>query len=199
MRIRAIACLLLLTGCGFFSRTKSRFYSFERIPAARVEMRGTPIAIEVVELPPGFDRREIVVRQPDLRLEVRERDQWSASLEPMVLHTLAFDLAARLPEGMVILPGQVKQAGPTRSIDLVVEDLSAGPESKVTLDARWILREAARESTHHERIEIPIPSLESTNIATGMSQAIATLSDRIIQTLGSDLRFSQSKTEVDTG
>ncbi|HET7435287.1 MAG TPA: PqiC family protein [Thermoanaerobaculia bacterium] len=179
------ATLLLLTlalaGCGFLSRSKSTFYSLERIaPATPVAARtGTPIGIDVVELPPGFDRRDIVVRKPDLQLEIREKQQWSASLEEMVLHTLAFDLAARLPEGMVILPGQVRPITPTRGIDLVVENFAAGPDNTVVLDARWILREGTRETSHHEQISVPVPSLESKNVAHGFSEALATLADRI--------------------
>jgi uncharacterized lipoprotein YmbA len=108
MRRAVFIALLLLTGCSFFSRTKNDIYSLDRIPGTPSASRGTPIGIESVELPPGFDRREIVVRKADHQLEVRSNQLWSAGLQTAVLHTLAFDLASRLPEGMVILPGQVK-------------------------------------------------------------------------------------------
>jgi hypothetical protein len=35
------------------------------------------------------------------------------------------------------------------------------------------------EVTHHERITIDIPSLDSANVAAGTSQAIAALADRM--------------------
>jgi len=175
--------LLLLAGCSFFSRSQSRFFSLDRIaptstaPVAAV--RGLPIGIDGVELPPGLDRREIVVRKADHQLEVRSTDQWSASLQPLVLHTLAFDLAARLPEGMVILPGESKPAA-MRSIDVVLEDLTAGPDAKVVLDGRWVVRESGRaDVAHHERIVVDIASLDSAAIAAGVSQALGTLADRI--------------------
>ena len=177
MRTRALILILLLTGCGgLLSRKQTnRYFSLDRIPGAAVATRGTPIAIDVVELPPGFDRREIVVRKADQQLEVREREQWSASLEPLILHTLAFDLASRLPEGMVILPGQPIPAGAKRGIDVIVETLAAGPENSVTLDARWTMDGVS----HHEQITIDIPSLDGANIAAGVSRAVATLADRI--------------------
>jgi uncharacterized lipoprotein YmbA len=188
-RTTSILLVILLTGCGgLLRRVKSNFFSLERIaPAGPVaQIGGVPIALDAVELPPGFDRREVVVRQADMKLEVRERDQWTASLEPMVTHTLAFNLASRLPEGMVILPGQTKPMSPTRSIDLMVADLVAGPQPVVLLDARWIVREAGRpELVRHERITTPIPSLDSANIASGMSQALAELADRIVAQLNS--------------
>jgi uncharacterized lipoprotein YmbA len=173
---------LLLAGCSFFSRSQSRFFSLDRIaPTAPVATaRGLPIGIDGVELPPGLDRREIVVRKADHQLEVRSTDQWSALLQPLVLHTLAFDLAARMPEGMVILPGEAKPAGAMRSIDVVLEDLAAGPDAKVVLDGRWVVRENGRpDVARHERIAVDIASLDSAAIASGVSQALGILADRM--------------------
>ena len=163
--------LLLLTGCSFFSKTKSQVYSLERIPGTVVAITGVPIAIDNVDLPPGFDRKDIVVRKPNNQLDVRGTQQWGATLSQEVLHTLAFDLAARLPAGMVILPGAIKPAT-VRSVDIAFEEIAAGPDAKVVVDARW-------DRTRHERIEVPIASLDSANVASGMSQALATLADRI--------------------
>jgi uncharacterized lipoprotein YmbA len=163
--------LLLLTGCSFFSKTKSQIYSLERIPGTVVQGTGNPVAIDNVELPPGFDRKDIVVRKANSELDVRGTQQWGATLSQEVLHTLAFDLAARLPAGMVILPGAIKPAT-VRSIDVAFEEIAAGPDAKVVVDARW-------DRTRHERIEVPIASLDSANVASGMSQALATLADRI--------------------
>ena len=170
--------LFLLTACSFFSRTQNKIYTLDRIngaaapsPAQRV---ATPIAIESLELPPGIDRREIVVRRADHQLDVRSNELWSASLQPLVLHTLAFDLAARLPEGMVVLPGAMRPAT-VRTIDVVIEDITAGPDAKVTLDAHWI----AAGVSHREQIAIDIASLDSANVAMGTSQAVAALADRI--------------------
>jgi len=178
-----VASVVLAGGCGFLSKSKSRFYSLERIAPPQgvvANIGGVPIGIDVVELPPGLDRRDIVVRQKDHELDVRGTEQWQASLEPMVLHTLAFDLASRLPEGMVILPGQVKPVT-MRGIDVVIGELAAGPEQQLVLDARWIVREAGRtELTRQERITIELASLKSADVANGMSQAIAELANRMV-------------------
>ncbi|PYQ26476.1 MAG: hypothetical protein DMF56_23900 [Acidobacteria bacterium] len=180
--VSVVLLSLVVTGCSFFSRTKSNFYSLERIAptTAVVAARGVPVAIDSIEMPPGFDRKDIVVRKANHQLDVRGTEQWTASLEPMVLHTLAFDLASRLPEGMVILPGQLKPAGMTRSISVVFGEFAAGPDANVTLDARWTLNNV----THAERIELPIASLDSANIADGFSRALAQLADRMAAQLG---------------
>lgn len=170
------------SGCSILSSKPSRFYSLDRVPpaAAITSVPGLPIGIDVI-LPPGVDRKEVVVRQSDHRLEVRGREQWTATLQPLVLHTLASDLADRLPEGMVILPGQAKPVSVMRSIDIVFEELAPGPDRAVVLDARWTLREPGRpDIAHHEHIAVDLPSFDSANIAAGMSQALAALADRIV-------------------
>lgn len=179
---RIVVLTLLLTGCSFFSKTQSKFYSLDRIPPAAppAAIRGLPVAIDGIELPPGLDRREIVVRKADHQLDVRPNEQWSALLQPLVLHTLAFDLADRLPEGMMILPGAMKPSGAIRSIDVVLEELAAGPDAKVVLDGRWVLRVAGQpDVTRHERIVVDIASLDSANVSSGVSQALAMLADRM--------------------
>ena len=175
---RLLIFALLLSGCSFLKKTQSQFYSLEVIkPAAVTAPRGAasvPIGIDGVELPPGLDRREIVARGADHRLELRGTNQWAAPLEDMVIHTLAFDLANRLPEGMVVLPGQAKPQA-MRPIYIVFEDLAAGQDNTFVLDARWTLDGVTR----HERIPVQLASLETAEIVAGMSRALAELADRI--------------------
>jgi uncharacterized lipoprotein YmbA len=173
-----IVALMLFTACGFLSRPKNQFYSLDTIPAdvPVTGATGVPIGIDTIELPPGLDRRGVFVRQADHQVEVRGTHQWTAPLEEMVLHTLAFDLANRLPEGTVILPGQARPAGTIRSISVVFEELAPGPEPVFVLDARWTVSDAG---THHERIPIEMTSMDSASVAASMSRALATLADRI--------------------
>jgi len=42
-----------------------------------------------------------------------------------------------------------------------------------------VVRSAAPDVTHHERISIDIASLDSANVASGTSQAVAAFADRI--------------------
>ena len=163
--------LFVVIGCSFFSKTKNNIYTLDRVPAQVTNVLGTPIAINSIELPAGFDRKEIVVRKANNQLDVRGTQQWPATLSDVALHTLAFDLADRLPAGMMILPGDTPPAS-VRRLDVVFEDLSAGPDSKIVLDARIGATPA--------HIEVPIQSLDSQNVASGMSQALAQLADRIV-------------------
>jgi len=182
-----LSLVALLSGCSFFSRAKNTFYSLETIPPVApltAAGHGVPVGIDAIELPPGLDRRDVVVRGANRQIEVRGTNQWTASLQEMVLHTLAFDLADRLPEGMVVLPGQPKPAGTVRSVSVAFEELAPGPDPVFVLDARWtIAGSPATAPTHHERITVPLSSMDSAQVATAMSQALATLADRMATAL----------------
>jgi uncharacterized lipoprotein YmbA len=176
----------LLGGCGFFTAQKKDYFTIDAIPpaGARAEVQGLPVGIDTVQLPPAIERREVVVRQESGQLDLRGRDLWGATPGSLVMHALAFNLASRLPEGMVILPGQAAPLGAKRSIRVIAETFEAGPTEVVVLDARWILAGTAGEGvTTHERIEVPIGSLGSADIANGMSLALAELANRIAAAL----------------
>ena len=184
-RLAVIAITLLVAGCGMFRRTQNELYSIETItPAAVAAAAGLPLAVEAIQLPPAIDRREIVVRQDDHQLEIRGTHLWAGHLEDMVMHTLAFNLANRLADGMVVLPGQAKPSVAVRQIFVVFEELAAGPGEEFVLDARWTLRESTPgmpEIVRHERITIPMQSTDSAAVAAATSQALAMLADRIVQ------------------
>jgi len=185
-RSTAILMVILVAGCGFLKRPKNEFYSLETIPSETpvTQASGAPIGIDAIELPPGLDRRGMVIRGADHRIEVRGTHQWTAPLEEMVIHTLAFDLANRLPDGMVILPGQPKPLSAMRPISVVFEDLGPGPDGVFILDARWTLTTLGSPAfTQHERITIDTRSMQSADIASAMSRALATLADRIVARL----------------
>lgn len=180
----AAVAALLVAGCGFFGGGKSTYYSLEPLPGTRAAVTGSPIGINALELPAGLDRREVSVRQSDHRLDVRGNQLWAESLETMVLHALAFNLASRLPEGMVVLPGQAKPDGPMRSIDVIFGELAASSDQVFVLDARCVVHEAGRaDRTIHERVELRMESDESSEVVETMNEALAALADRIVARL----------------
>ncbi|HEX7830387.1 MAG TPA: PqiC family protein [Thermoanaerobaculia bacterium] len=172
-RLLVIVCLLV-GGCSFLKRPPNTFYSLEPVPGTRLTKSGIPIGIEGLELPPGLDRRDIVVRDADHKVDVRGTNQWTAPLEEMVIHTLGFNLSTRLPEGMVILPGQGKPEA-MRTVYVTFGELAPGPETTFVLEAQWTLDGQAT----HERIEVPMSSLETPQVVTAMNQALALLADKI--------------------
>jgi uncharacterized lipoprotein YmbA len=182
-RSGAILLVLLVAGCGILKRPKNQFWSLDTIPGTPRTIGGTPIGLDGVELPPAIDRRGITVRGADNKIDERGTHQWAGPLEEMVIHTLAFDLASRLTDGMVVLPGHAKPAA-MRSLYVTFEDLAPGPDNQFVLDARWVITgTGAAEMTGHERITINLASLDNAEIVRAMSAALGTLADRIVATL----------------
>ena len=187
-RVVAVVLLTLFaSGCGIFSRPKNTFYSLETIaPVGGIAtVGGLPVGVDGIQLPPGIDRRGIVIRGENNQVEVRGTEQWTAPLEEMVVHTLSFDLANRLPEGMVILPGQARPAaGSMRSIHVTFEELAAQPDSRFVLDARWTVGGfGLEERSGREQIAIPLESMETPVIVEAMSLALAQLAERLVARL----------------
>lgn len=186
-RLVPLTLVLALAGCGLFRAQQKAYFTIDALPpaGAAAPAEGLPVGIDTFQLPPPVERREIAVREENGELDVRGRELWAAPLEALVMHALAFDLAARLPEGMVVLPGQAKPVGAMRSVRVIAETFEAGPRPVVVLDARWVLAAPgdAVGVTTRERIEIPLDSLESAHVAAGMSRALADLADRIAAAL----------------
>lgn len=176
MNKAVIVLSLLAASCGFMKRVPNTFYTLDTVPgvSARTAVAGTPVGIDGIELPPGLDRREVTARASDTTLDVRGHHQWASPLEDMVTHTLSFNLASRLPEGSVVLPGQAKPRA-MRSLYVTFEDLAPGTDNVFVLDARWTLA----DTTRHERITVPLSSNESAAVVAAMSQALGQLADRI--------------------
>ena len=171
--------VILIAGCSLFKRVPNQFFTLATsepsTPGAGTA--GVPLGVDGVELPPGFDRRGIVLRGADHKFEVRGTHQWASPLEEMVIHTLSFDLAKRLPEGAVVLPGQAKPAA-MRSLYVTFEDLAPGPNNVFVLDARWTI---AGGANGHERITVNMTGNESSQVVAAMSQALGELADRIVR------------------
>lgn len=174
----SLALLALLPACSIFSRPDNQFYELASVPGEPVTLRvgERPYAIGALSVPPQLERRGIVIGRDGGKLEVRGTQQWAAPFEEMVLRTIAFNLADRLPEGSMVLPGQLQPAGGSRPIQIVIESFAAGPSSVVVLNGRW----SEGAITSEERIEIPLESLETSEVVEGMNEALAALADRIV-------------------
>lgn len=167
-------------GCGTSPPTK--FITLNAMPP-RSQVRpyaGPPVIVGRVKLPPTLDRLALVRRLKGDRLSINSRVWWAAPLDRLVRHTLAVDLANRLPAGAVIIPGEVKPHRPARSLAVVFERFRVGPTGRVKLVAIWTLVDRASGrvlGTHTTLVSAPAASIAGGDIARAVSAALAKLSD----------------------
>lgn len=171
--------LVFLMGCA--SSPKTNFYTLNVIPASTDRTRiSFPVQVAAVHLPPSLDRREMVRLSSENQVEIMDTDRWSAALDEMVRNVLSQDLAARLPEGTVILP---QAPAPRNTAKLVVAIAQFGPDANgnVRLDGSWTLLAAGAESPASKRdVQIsagPAPTADAT--AAAMSRALSELANDI--------------------
>jgi uncharacterized lipoprotein YmbA len=180
-----LACFALLAGCG--TSPPIRFISLSTMAPGTVRPVGgagttAPIALGAIRLPPDLDRLALVRRMDANRLDINGTVQWGGPLDELIRHTLAYDLAARLPQGEFILPGVPKpRAGDLRVLLVTFQAFSAGPDNRVTLLAHWDLVDAHTQRTlvaGDAKIDVQAGSSHGGDIAAAMSRALAELADQ---------------------
>jgi hypothetical protein len=100
---------------------------------------GYPVWIATVIVPKTLDRTQLVRRASANRLDVSENNHWAAPLDDMARRVLSQDLATRLPEGMVIQPGEPLPSGRLRRIAVDLSTFESDLEGHVVLNAQWTL------------------------------------------------------------
>jgi uncharacterized lipoprotein YmbA len=170
--------LALLAGC---SSPPTRYYVLSPVSGSPAAATGaTPLRVDRVRIPSELDRSQIVSRLGPNRLEVASTSRWAAPLNEMIRRVLSADLAARLPQGLVIDPYEPIQGRPVRSLTVTIDEFYADPACEVSLRAAWVLTQpqAAALAGMEEVRGAPVGKCPD-GLAASMSQALAELSDRI--------------------
>jgi uncharacterized lipoprotein YmbA len=186
MNMRTITSLVaaaLLAGCA--SSPKSKFYVLSVVPGHSEHARlSAPVQLAAVHIPPSLDRRQMVRLTTENRVAISETDRWAAPFDEMVRNVLSQDLAARFPNGSVILP-QAPAPDGTRA--LVVTIVQFGPDTAgiVRLRGSWALLDevtGAVRREHDFRFDAG-PATQPNETAAAMSQALGRLSAAIAAAL----------------
>lgn len=192
-----VAALAFALAGGCASSPPVRFYTLTPIaPETRLTVPpGTAqIQLNRLTVPAELDRLSLVRRIDATRLQIADDDRWAAPLDDMIRRVLSADLAARLPENLVIDPNQPQAGERRQSLAVDFQDLYADAGCAVTLRATWVLTAppAQNASTKNEAgagdrmqvsEELQVPSGSACSGAAAvpgvMSRALASLSDRI--------------------
>ena len=140
--------------------------------------------VAAVHLPPGLDRRQLVRLTGEHRVQISDTERWSAALDEMVRNVLSQDLAARLPQGRVILPDAPP---PPDTGTLVVTIAQFGPDATgdVRLSGSWALLTGGSNTPILERdFQLAAgPAASADAMAAAMSRALGQLASTIASTL----------------
>ncbi|PWC78899.1 hypothetical protein TSH64_33140 [Azospirillum sp. TSH64] len=178
--------LFVLAACQ--STPDSRLYTLAVIPPAGTAQPAATmprtLALGSLDLPMLIDRPQIVRRIDGNRVEALEYDRWAEPLADGLRSTLAGDLAARLP-GTTMLPvagSTVAENTPVLAVTVLRFDADAS--GRVVLDAQWTLSPGSgaggrKIGPTRETVEVPEAGADPDAQVRKMSQAVATLADRI--------------------
>lgn len=186
--MRTLGALIVATvlgGCASSPPTQFIALSVTGATSKEHTSAKTPIAVGRVDLPAALDRPALVRWIDNNRLNIDGIIQWAGPLDRMVRRTLTLDLANRLPQGEVMLPGQPRPAN-LRVLVVSFERFSAGPDNTVVLTAGWSLVDShSAKVLLKRRASLSVTARSSTGgaVAAAMSQALGKLADEMASTM----------------
>ena len=181
--ILILAVPLLLAACG--TSPPTHFYTLQAVPSAggpTATLKGKPIQVRDVRLPPTLDRKSIVLEGPGAQVQVLGEDRWAAPLKGLIRQTLTDDLRDRLGEKSVVNPGAPQPRGGVQVLILNIQQFGADTSGQVTLDTGWSLGRGNPPKavlSRHATVHVNAGSTRPDAVAQAMSQALGRLADQI--------------------
>lgn len=184
MRLRIIILMLpaalLLASCGSSPKTQYFTLAAEHAGTARVAV-ASPVTVAAVSLPSTLDRRQMVRQTGPNTVDISDRDRWASPLDEMSRRVLSENLAARLPEGKLILPNAPTPPG---TIEISVSLAQFGPDGtgRIALKGSWSALAAGgtkRLLSRDIALETLPPAAGAAGEAAGMSQLLGKLAAEI--------------------
>jgi uncharacterized protein len=181
LRIAAVVSIAALTLCACGS-APTRIYDINPAPPlTRVDnYQSPPLRIDTVDVPPGWDRIEILTPKAGGALKIDDLDRWPAPLTQVIRQVLSADLDARLPSGAVIYP-HLPKPGSALGINVDILDFVIG-SSQSSMSASWVITPAAGPRTARRNdatLHNPVAATDAAAVARAWSELIGQLADRI--------------------
>ena len=132
--------LLVLSGCS--APPKDRYYvlgAAEGSNSASALTKYT-VAISAVSVPDLVNRNNIVVYQPDNRVEIMEHERWAEPLSFAIPSAIAAELRSELPDARIAVYPQRAAADADCFINLDIQRFEARRGSSALVEALWSVR-----------------------------------------------------------
>lgn len=181
-----LACglTLLLAGCG--TTPPTRFYQLTPQPPAagerQVQLSGLAVGVGPVRLADYLGRPQIVLREQENRLTVREFDRWGGGLETNISMVIAENLSLLLGTDSAITFPWERELLPDYQVIIDIRRLDADQHNQVSLIALWqVLLTGERTLLSIRRSEIREPMADAgvEALVAAQSRALSRLSAEI--------------------
>lgn len=176
---RSIAATLITLGLAGCAGKPTTYLTLTPMPGATQHASGPAVAVAHVAMPPVIDRSYLTSATGANRLHVSSHARWAAPLAGTAQEVLARDLASRLPERTVLMPGDPT---PVDAMVVHVNVTSFLPHpGHVVLDADWrVSRTNSKTEVAHGRSRIIEPAGNAAvDRARAMSATLGDLADTI--------------------
>lgn len=179
MRIYPAAILLLLAGCAGKPTTYLALAPTQS-PITAISTAATPIAVAHVSMPAAIDRLYLTSATGTTTLHVAAHARWVAPIDSQARTVLARDLASRIPDADILMPGDPVPETGARIVHVNVTEFLPRPGT-VVLEADWrITSSKTRKTLANGRFHVEIPSgPKPAARAEAMSTALGRLADAI--------------------
>ena len=180
--------LTIVSGCSFLKPSVDPTTYYVLTPATTTtatNQKQRIVGVESVHLPEYLDRPQLVTRIGPNQLRISDIERWAEPLGDALASTLRQDLAAALPDAMVVV-----QPDATQHVDAdVVVDVmrfERVADNAVELSVRWKLRDGAGnvQLVKDARIRQETSDAKAAAAVAALSQALVTLAGELAQTIG---------------
>ena len=139
--VAALSCALLLAGCVSLKRTPAaRFFVLrslvEPLPASGAAP-GSSLGVLDVRLPGHLERPQLIVWRAPNEVRVDEYTRWAEPVTDAVARVLTENLAALLPEHLVVRYPWPASTKLIARIGVEIETFAPQPNGEVLLEGRW--------------------------------------------------------------
>lgn len=167
---------------------RDHFYALEVLPGGPPRARAARLSTHVllnVSVPLLVDRPEMVVRTDGEQVLILEHERWAAPLSDLLAETLARDLERRRADVFVAGPRFDQPGARPVRISVEVVRMTARRGGRAMLEAHWRIVDPASKSDviGAETLTAPLGGEEYAGIAAAYSACLASLADRLAQTL----------------
>jgi uncharacterized lipoprotein YmbA len=162
--------LLALAGCSMLP--PPQLYVLNPIggPDTAASARGANVrtlAILPVTIPDYLDRREIVSRTADHRLQVSDGERWGEGLPAGLARVLTVDLGKLLAKDGFVVTSGGHQPKVDAEVGLTIDAFERGPDGNAVLAARWTIFDERRDGAprHFQTVYTePVQTTASGNV-----------------------------------